>query len=261
MSTAVPLPAPERIAPPLERAAAWAVRWWEVSWTSQVLALLAALGAYAAVGLLNAGDLVAAQAHADWIIDLERATRTDVEGAVQRALDGAAIATLLSAVYLGAQFVVAPLALLIVHHRAPRTTYRTFRDALLLAWTTGLVIYAVFPVAPPRMASAAGVSDVVSARSPIDLSGGSAGLFNQLAAVPSMHVAFAVAVSVALWRVARGPALRLAAVLWAPLVVTSVVATGNHFTFDALTGAVVMAFAAGTVVVVRGRVQRALAPA
>jgi membrane-associated phospholipid phosphatase len=62
-------------------------------------------------------------------------------------------------------------------------------------------------------------------------------LVNPYAAVPSMHVCFALMLAVPMVRLVRR---RWAAVLWQlyPLLVTwVVVATGNHWWFDAATGA------------------------
>jgi membrane-associated phospholipid phosphatase len=74
--------------------------------------------------------------------------------------------------------------------------------------------------------------------------------YNPLAAVPSLHAGFALAVSAALAAAARRPLTRLAAWLWAPTIALAVVATGNHFLFDIAAGVVATAagFALGELV-------------
>ena len=72
-------------------------------------------------------------------------------------------------------------------------------------------------------------------------SGAATALANQFAAVPSLHVGFAFAIGIALAAALRPPALRAAALLWGPLVLLTVVATGNHFVFDAVAGLVLTA--------------------
>jgi membrane-associated phospholipid phosphatase len=67
-------------------------------------------------------------------------------------------------------------------------------------------------------------------------SGTTTSLVNQFAAVPSLHVGFAFAIGIAVASALRAPLLRVAALLWGPLVLLSVVATGNHFVFDAVAG-------------------------
>ncbi len=60
--------------------------------------------------------------------------------------------------------------------------------------------------------------------------------YNELAAVPSLHVGFAVAVGFALFAALRNPALKFLALLWGPVIGLAVVATGNHFVFDMVAG-------------------------
>ena len=60
--------------------------------------------------------------------------------------------------------------------------------------------------------------------------------YNPIAAVPSLHAGFAVAVSAALAAAARRRSWRLLAWLWAPIVCLAVVATGNHFVADIAAG-------------------------
>src|SRR6202012_63199 len=62
--------------------------------------------------------------------------------------------------------------------------------------------------------------------------------YNQLAAVPSLHVGFAVAIGIAVAASLRHPLLKGLALLWGPLVGLAVVATGNHFVFDMAAGLV-----------------------
>ena len=72
-------------------------------------------------------------------------------------------------------------------------------------------------------------------------SGTTTSLVNQFAAVPSLHVGFAFAIGIAVAAALRAPLLRVAALLWGPLVLLSVVATGNHFVFDAVAGLLITA--------------------
>jgi hypothetical protein len=67
--------------------------------------------------------------------------------------------------------------------------------------------------------------------------------YNELAAVPSLHVGFAVAVGIAIAATVRRPLVKVAALLWGPAIGLAVVATGNHFVFDIAAG--VLASAVG----------------
>jgi membrane-associated phospholipid phosphatase len=182
-------------------------------------------------------DMPAALAHADWVMDLERHSGFAVERSVQRMLDGGAAMWVLSNVYLAAQLVVLPGALIALYRTAP-AVYRRLRDTVIAAWLLALPIYALFPTAPPRLADA-GMKDTVSAQAGVALTGHSTIFYNPIAAVPSLHCGFAFAVGVAVYAASRRPLVRALGLLWGPLVSLSVVATGNHYLFDVAAGVLV----------------------
>ena len=62
-------------------------------------------------------------------------------------------------------------------------------------------------------------------------------LYNPYAAVPSMHIGYALVVGASLVKFARRRALRLAGGLYPLFMLLVVTATGNHFFVDALAGA------------------------
>jgi hypothetical protein len=201
----------------------------------EIALAVAAYLIYEAARLLTAGSYPSAFAHAQQVIALERDVGLDVEGTVQRAFLDSPLLTVLNYVYLVAQNLVLPASLVFLY-RVNRATYRTLRNSLLATWLLALPIYALFPAAPPRLAGL-GIADTVSSGSPLKMeSGTTTSLVNQFAAVPSLHVGFAFAIGIAVAAALRAPLLRVAALLWGPLVLLSVVATGNHFMFDALAG-------------------------
>jgi hypothetical protein len=204
---------------------------------------------YEAARLLTAGSYPSALANAQHVIALERDVNLDLEGGIQRAFLDSPMLTALNYVYLVAQNLVLPASLVLLY-RVNRAAYATLRNTLLATWLLALPIYAVFPAAPPRLAGL-GIADTVSDGSPLKMEGGATTtLVNQFAAVPSLHVGFAFAIGIALAAALRTPILRFAALLWGPLVLLSVVATGNHFVFDALAGLLITAagYGAGRVV-------------
>jgi hypothetical protein len=199
----------------------------------------AAYVVYNAARWVFAGDLGAARAHARWIVGLERSAGAAIERSAQHAFDSGAAAWLASNVYLAAQFVVVPAALVWLYRRAPRV-YVELRNTLLATWALAVPVFALFPVAPPRLAGI-GIADTVSAHAPVALSGRSTVFYNQLAAVPSLHVGFAVAVGGALAIAARRTWAKALALAWGPIVALAVVVTGNHYLFDIGAGLVVTA--------------------
>lgn len=102
----------------------------------------------------------------------------------------------------------------------------------------------VGPAAPPRLANL-GFADTVSTHTGLNLSSDLLGsLYNPIAAVPSLHFGYSLIVGVAVAQLASRRSLRLAGAAYPALMLLIIVATGNHFLFDA---------AAGGLVVVAGR--------
>jgi membrane-associated phospholipid phosphatase len=192
------------------------------------------LGRYAAVG-----DLNAASDHARWIMDVERGLGVSVEGTVQGALNTGILPWLMSHVYLAAQLVVLPGTLIWLYRRSPGV-YRRLRDTVLTTWMIALPIYALYPVAPPRLADV-GLADTVSEQAAVGLTGRSSVLYNSLAAVPSLHCGFALAVGIAMAFAVRSRTAKILWLLWGPLVCLTVLATGNHYVFDIAAGLLVAA--------------------
>jgi membrane-associated phospholipid phosphatase len=115
---------------------------------------------------------------------------------------------------------------------------------LLISWLIALPLYALYPCAPPRLAQV-GVVDTISSQTAVKLNSDViTSLYDRYAAMPSMHVGFAFAISVALFcALARYRYLRVLALLWGPLVALTVVVTGNHFILDEVAGVAVVALA------------------
>ena len=221
---------------------------------AQIGLFLLAYLVYSAARWLTVGDLDVARANADWILDLEDDVGVAAEASVQRALDGSWMLWLLNHLYLAAQLVVLPGALIFLYRRA-RPVYERLRNTILATWLISIPVYAAFPVAPPRLADI-GLVDTITKQTGFALDSSlTTKFYNELAAVPSLHVGFAVAVGVAVAAALRHPALRLLALLWGPVVGLAVVATGNHFVFDMAAGvaASALGYAVGMLVAARMR--------
>src|SRR5580765_4002426 len=114
----------------------------------------------------------------------------------------------------------------------------------MAAMAMALVIYVTFPTAPPRFLPEWGFTDTVSDFFGQQASHSASVLYNPYAAMPSMHVAFALMIGITgvrlvKWRVAR--------VFWGlyPLFISFVViVTANHFWLDAAVGGLVAAASA-----------------
>jgi len=207
-------------------------------WHAQALLFAGAYLAYGASRWLISGDHASAEEHARWIFDLEQTLGLAVEASVQRALDGTVFLWLLNHAYLAAQVVVVPGALIWLY-RQDRDRYRLLRDTVLITWLLALPVFGLFPVAPPRLADL-GIVDTITSQTGLALDSKlTTSFYNPLAAVPSLHCGFALAVSLSLAGAVKHGWSRALALAWAPTIFLAVVATGNHYLFDIVAGVAV----------------------
>lgn len=198
---------------------------------------------------LVAGDPSAAVRHAQLIASYERSVHVFVEADVQHAVQAVpGLVGTLGLFYLTLHLSVTLGYLLWLHRRRPEA-FPLVRTALVAASALALIGYLTFPTAPPRMASL-GIGDTI-ARDGVDLDHGLiSSLYNPFAAVPSIHICYALIIGATLVRFGRRSAVRVAGALYPALVLTIVIATGNHFFFDAAAGAAVAAAGLAFAVVV-----------
>jgi membrane-associated phospholipid phosphatase len=145
--------------------------------------------------------------------------------------------------YVNSHFVVTT-TFLIWLYIARNHAYYYVRNMFLVAMGLALVLYVAFPTAPPRFMPEWGFTDTVASFVGEGAENSANVLYNPYAAVPSMHVAFALMIAVPAFFLVRNRVLKW---LWAvyPAVVTFVVmATANHFWLDAALGALVAGAAA-----------------
>lgn len=122
-----------------------------------------------------------------------------------------------------------------------RDVYPRMRT-IMIASTLGCFLVQVVPVAPPRLLPELGFTDTAMAYGQSVYGEFGSGAANQLAAMPSVHVAWALIAGWFVWRCAPAP-WRLLGPLHVVLTVFVVVATANHWWLD---GAVAGALVAGS---------------
>jgi hypothetical protein len=203
--------------------------------------------AYRLVRGIVEGDPNAAFAHARFLISIERGMHVFVEPSIQAWASGSHFVMVLASwLYVNAQGSITIAALLYLYLRQNRNFYFV-RNMFMISMAIALVGYTVFPTAPPRFMPEWGFIDTVSDFTPVNVSHTSASmstLFNPYAAVPSMHVAFALMIG---WPLALLARTSVARVMWLvyPFVMTFViVVTANHFILDAVLGALTAAASA-----------------
>ena len=203
-------------------------------------ALLMGLAALAYFGVrgLTQGAIGTALDNADRVIALERALHVAWEEALQNAiLDTSWLVTAANWVYIYGHWPVVAGALgwLFVTHR---DEYFTLRNAMFVSGAIGIVIFALFPTAPPRLAEM-GLVDTVTERSSSYRALQPPGLLNKYAAMPSLHFGWNLLVGIMVWRVVANRVVRMAAVALPAAMAFAVVVTANHFVLDVAVGGMV----------------------
>lgn len=209
------------------------------------LFVLAYLGYEAVRGLIGAGGQ-RPFADATRIIDLERSLHVFTEPRLQLWVTAHAhwLLDVADWTYLNAHFVLTAAALLFIYLRRHDSFYFV-RNMFMVAMLLALIGYCLYPTAPPRLMPQWGFSDSIRQFTGINAEQGTVGvLINPYAAVPSMHVCFALLIALPMSRLVQH---RLARMLWRayPLfIVFVVVVTGNHYFTDVMLGALTAALAA-----------------
>ena len=205
----------------------------------EIATLTALYGLYEVIRGFGDASLAVARAHTDDVVALERGLHVFGERAVQEWAERVpALPGLLGGAYMALHLGGTAAALVWVH-RAHRERFPLVRTTLIAATAISLVVYVLYPVAPPRLAGL-GFADTVTRNAHVNLSSDLLGsLYNPFAAVPSLHFGYALLVGAALAAFARPRWLRVAGAAYPALMLFVIVATGNHFVFDAAAGGAV----------------------
>jgi membrane-associated phospholipid phosphatase len=212
----------------------------------QFLLFLAAYQAYQAVRGLTDSGAIDAYYHAYQVIDLERSLGTLFEASFQQTLIEHVpwLIDFANFMYLNSHFVITTGFLAWLYLRRNEHFYFV-RNMFMVAMALALVGYALYPTAPPRLLPGEGFTDTIAAFTGAAQDSQTASLLlNKYAAVPSMHIAFSLMIAIPGALLVGHRLGRLAWLAYPPLVLFVIVATGNHFWFDALAGAVVAVAAA-----------------
>ncbi len=194
--------------------------------------------------------------HALTIIKIERWLWLDVELGWQRlALDHGLLIRLADAYYAWVHQVLTFGLAIGVLLWAPWARARYWIGAALVQLPMALVVFALYPLMPPRLLDAGApwggralelhrqlrasgfvdaLAKVSGPWSPAKVGVGS--FTNQFAAMPSLHCGFSLWVAVVWWQWAQGRSWRFVGPLHAIVMFWCVVVTGNHFVLDAVAG-------------------------
>ncbi|MGN6607208.1 MAG: phosphatase PAP2 family protein [Jatrophihabitans sp.] len=151
------------------------------------------------------------------------------------------LAQILDYYYATLHFIVTPGVMIwLFVRRAP--IYRGARTALVATTLIGLVGFYLYPTAPPRLLPQYGYIDTVIR---FDTWGSLSGHNfyshgNQFAAMPSLHIAWAVWCGYSVYVCSRVPWVRALGLLYPVATLTVIVGSANHFILDAVGGVLVL---------------------
>ncbi|HEX3426722.1 MAG TPA: phosphatase PAP2 family protein [Acidimicrobiales bacterium] len=189
--------------------------------------------------------LQAALAHARSILHVEAILHLHPELALNHwAARHAGIALQLSDFYDIAHFVVTLGLVAVLWFWFPRI-YPPLRNTLVLINVIGFVVFWLYPLAPPRMLPSAGFVDLVAVTHAWGSwrVGALASQANELAAMPSLHIAWAVWSALAAWRILKGRWWRGVVFTYPGMTAIAVMATANHYFLDVVAGVATIAAA------------------
>lgn len=215
--------------------------WMAITGFREVLLIAGVYSLYDFTRFLVEGESGAAFAHGHSILRIEKTIGLAPEHALNK-LFSAHLALGLSADYMYAtlHYLVTPMVLIWLWRRHG-PAYSSARSVLMVATILGLVGFSLLPVAPPRMLP--GFIDTMAkfshdgwwgsaASAPRGLGGDT----NQFAALPSLHVGWALWCGWQLVRYGRHRVTRVLGVLYPLVLSIDVMATANHYLIDVVAG-------------------------
>jgi hypothetical protein len=212
-------------------------RWAPFAW--EVGVIVTAYWVYFLVRGLTQGERRLAIANGEEVVDFERQLGLFWEKGIQDLVIHSdwAIAVANWVYILGFwPIIVSTGAWLLVRNPA---RYRRFRNAFFISGGIGVVIFALYPVAPPRMLDL-GLVDTVFRESgaayevlqPKDLT-------NQYAAIPSFHFGWLVLVGIAIHQETKAWQVRYLGFIAAAAMLVTILVTANHYIVDPIVGVLV----------------------
>ena len=194
------------------------------------------------------------QAHAVWVMDFEQDHGLWIEPSLQRFFEQTHhvlglvitwphVVTVFDSLYGIAHGLVTALVVAWLYWRRPNL-FPFVRNIFAIATALSVITYNVFPTAPPRLATSLRFDgrpfhfeDTVFSNGGVSLS------FDKYAAVPSLHIVWALIAGLTLAVAARPLIIRILGLVHPFLMAISVMVTGNHYLFDCLVAVVITAIA------------------
>jgi hypothetical protein len=216
-------------------------------WVREILFVGIIYGAYEFSRGVHQGTVTSAMRNGRRLLHWERLVHLDPESALTHALNhNGWLAIPACYVYSSAHYVITPIVLVWLY-RTRYEVYRPARTSLAISTIISLVIFYFMPTAPPRLLAGSHIPDVLYDFRNWGWWGGDGSaprhlgaLTNQFAAMPSMHVGWALWCGVLIFRYAKHGWVRALGLLYPVTTTLVVLSTGNHYLLDTVVGALVM---------------------
>jgi hypothetical protein len=199
------------------------------------------LGVYAAYLLVrrlvvNEEGRRRAARNAERVVVLERRLGLHVEPELQAVLlPQRRLVAILNVAYVTLNVGLTVGWLMRLFHRRHPDFHRLRRSAVL-ATVGAQPVFLLFPVAPPRTLDY--FVDTIADVSGVDLDAGLISkLYDPIAAMPSIHLTYAVVTAAGIAETSGSAVARALAPAYPPLVALVVLSTANHYVLDAIAGA------------------------
>ena len=223
-------------------------RWLPKGWPDALhqLALFAIADlVYETVRGVSESNTALAFSNARHVVDLERSLGLFFEPSFQASVMGSRVLVdFANFMYVNSHFIITTAFLVWLYLRHNERFYFV-RNMFMVAMGLAIVGYLVMPTAPPRFLPELGFVDTIAYYANVHHDSAFVAIFfNPYAAVPSMHVAFSLMIAAPAVLLVRRRVIKVLWCLYPPLVTMVVIATGNHWWFDAAAGALVACLAA-----------------
>ncbi|MGW3497218.1 phosphatase PAP2 family protein [Streptomyces sp. NPDC001020] len=234
--------------PQAETAGTGVIPWARLRWWTELPLILVVYASYSAGRLLARGDVSTAVDHGLAILRLEQVLHINAEHPLNRLFTREAwLGVPADFWYASLHYLVTPVILIWLFKRRA-AVYRTMRTWLMTSTLIGLIGFTLLPTCPPRLlATGHGFVDTMAQYSSYGWWGGEAsaprglgGMTNQYAAMPSLHVGWALWCGVMLWRYGGTRWAKAVGVAYPLLTGIVVMGTANHYFLDAVAGCAVM---------------------
>jgi len=212
----------------------------------ELIAMTLLFGIYKFGRVLDNHDATTALSNGRKVLHWEHVIGLPSELSAQHAVLTAHWITQFANVYYAAVHFPATIAFLVWMFLRRPLIYPAVRRAMISMTTIGLVMHLMFPLAPPRMYTDLGFVDTARLYGPLNIYAGDpnhATLINQYAAMPSLHVGWAMLVAAGLIASCRSK-WRWLWLLHPTITVIAVVGTANHYWIDGIIACLLLALVA-----------------